>query len=365
MNDEAVELAERLEAILESAVDGMITIDAHGQIEYVNSAALEMFGYTRSELIGSNVGMLMPSPEREEHDSYIQNYLETGEAHIIGVGREVLGVRKDGTEFPHYLTVSEGTHRGKRLFTGVVRDLSELRNAQERAKAAEQLASLSVIAAGIAHDIGTPMNVILGYAEMLRDSLESPKDQRRAEVIAEQVRRVTDLLQTLLNIARPHEAVRAPLRIDEVAEHALEFFREKLRSRSIQVEHDFADVPEVLGDRDRLEQVFLNLIVNASDAMPEGGLLRVSIGRSEGGWITVSVEDSGHGMDEAARSRVFEPFFTTKERGKGTGLGLVVTKSIVTDHGGTIECESTLGKGTRFVLRFPFKPSENGSRATA
>lgn len=353
MDEIARETAERLNAILESAVDGIITIDECGIIESVNTAAIEIFGYAREELVGAAVNMLMPSPHREEHDGYLAKYLQSGQAKIIGIGREVAGQRKDGTEIPLYLAVSEGTHNGKKIFTGITRDLSDLRLAEDRAKAAEQLASLSVITAGIAHDIGTPMNVILGYADMLRDSLKDPKDRRRAEVIAEQVRRVTELLQTLLNIARPHKSVRSAVRIDEVLDHALEFFREKLQSQKIEVERRFRPVPELLGDRDRLEQVFLNLIVNAMDAMAKGGKLTVVIESADQEWIDISLSDTGQGIAAEARAQVFEPFYTTKDRGKGTGLGLVVAKSIVSDHLGTIECESDVGKGTRFHLRLP------------
>jgi PAS domain S-box-containing protein len=349
MND----AAERLESIIESAVDGILAIDEDGIIESVNRAAVETFGYDRDELIGVNVNVLMPSPYRDDHDEYIANYLRSGKAKIIGIGREVVGRRSDGSEIPLYLAVSEGRHGSRKIFTGIVRDLTELRLAEERARAAEQLASLSLITAGIAHDIGTPMNVILGYADMLRDSLENPKDRRRAEVISEQVRRVTDLLQTLLNIARPQAPARRPVQVDEILEHALEFFREKLRTRNIEVERQILPIPATIGDRDRLEQMFLNLIVNAADAMPKGGQLLVRVEPGLDGGVEVAIEDTGHGIEADALERIFEPFYTSKERGKGTGLGLVVSRSIVLDHKGTIDVSSEPGKGTRFLIRLP------------
>ena len=359
MGNEMRETAERLSAILESAVDGILAIDEHGTIESVNRAAVDLFGYEREELIGFNVNHLMPSPYAEEHDQYLKNYLRTGEARIIGIGREVTGKRKDGSEFPLYLAVSEGSHEGQRIFTGILRDLTDLRVAEERARSAEQLASLSVITAGIAHDIGTPMNVILGYADMLKDSLDNPKDRRRAEVISEQVRRVTDLLQTLLNIARPRKAVRAVVKIDEVLDHAIEFFQEKLRSRNIEVERRVQGTTTMLGDRDRLEQVFLNLILNAADAMGEGGKLSIAVAPGRDDCVEITIEDTGHGIEPAALDRIFEPFYTSKDRGKGTGLGLVVSRSIVLDHLGSIDVESAVGKGTRFILRFPSASSQS------
>ena len=353
MDREARETADRLESILESAVDGIISMDEAGTIESVNQAAVDIFGYDREEMIGSPVTMLMPSPHREDHGTYVARYIETGEAQIIGRGREVSGLRKDGTEFPLYLAVSEGRHRDARVFTGIVRDLSALHLAEERARSAEQLASLSLLTAGIAHDIGTPMNVILGYADMLKDSLSNEKDRRRAEIISEQVRRVTNLIETLLNIARPHEMIRAPILAADVMDHALDFFREKLRSRGVDVERSYPDRGEILGDKDRLEQTFLNLIVNAADAMSGGGKLSVSVSIGEDDWIEIALRDTGEGIEEAMLDRVFEPFQTTKGRGEGTGLGLVVCRSIVLAHHGTIGVESEVGQGTRFLLRFP------------
>ncbi len=367
MDQDTRESAERLQAILESAVDGIISIDERGIVESINASTIKVFGYEREEVLGSNVRMLMPPPFSTEHDGYLSTYLETGEAKIIGIGREVVGRRKDGTEFPMYLAVSEGTHRGQKIFTGIVRDLSELRRAEDRAKAAEQLASLSVITAGIAHDIGTPMNVILGYAEMLRDSLGDAKNRRRAEVIAEQVRRVTDLLSTLLNIARPRHTIRTSVAISDILDHSLDFFHEKMAKRKIEVERRFVSTPDLVGDRDRLEQLFLNLIVNAADAMKEGGKLSVVTEFEEdsgsGGWVTIRFSDTGHGMDGETRSRIFEPFYSTKDPGKGTGLGLVVAKTIVTDHDGTIECDSEIGKGTHFSIRLPTQSAVRLSEA--
>ncbi|MEM9177676.1 MAG: ATP-binding protein [Myxococcota bacterium] len=353
MDRETLETAERLEAIVESAVDGIISMDEGGTIESVNQAATDIFGYDRDEMIGAPVTMLMPSPYREEHDEYLARYLKKGIRRIIGYGREVSGRRKDGQAFPLYLAVSEGSHREARVFTGILRDLSDLRRAEERARSAEQLASLSLLTAGIAHDIGTPMNVILGYADMLKDSLSEEKDRRRAEIISEQVRRVTNLIETLLNIARPHEMIRAPLLAKEVLDHALDFFREKLRSRGIEVDRHYADPGEILGDKDRLEQTFLNLIVNAADAMSGGGRLAVSVTVADDDWVEVAIEDTGEGIAPEMLERIFEPFQTTKDRGQGTGLGLVVCRSIVLAHHGTIAVESEAGKGTRFLLRFP------------
>ena len=353
MRDETHDIARRLEAIIESAVDGIIAIDARGRILTANAAVTGIFGYERKELVGEGVEKLMPARFREEHQAYVERYLRTGDAKIIGFGREVAGQRHDGSEFPLYLAVSEGWHGDERVFTGIVRDLSDLRGAEKRARATEQLASLSLVTAGIAHDIGTPMNVILGYADMLRDSLEDPRDRRRAEIISDQVRRVIRLIETVLAIARPSAQVRAPVDLESVVEHALDFFRERLRTREIELERRYEGVPVIDGDKDRLEQTFLNLIVNAADAMPSGGRLSVALCTGDDGWAELMVTDTAEGIPEESLDEIFEPFHTTKSIGEGTGLGLAVCRSIVLDHGGRISVDSRVGEGSVFRLRFP------------
>lgn len=473
---------ERLQAIFDSAVDGIITIDEMGIIESLNPAASKLFDYPEDELLGKNVKLVMPSSYHEEHDGYLENYRSSGQKKIIGIYREVIGLRKDGTTFPMHLAVSEGVVRHRRIFTGIVRDLSEreearaakeslaailedslneifvfhadslrflqvnrgarenlgysleqlraltpvdikpelgtdefqdlieplrvgakkrvhfetvhqridgsrypvdvhlqlgtysgesafialiidmserveirktLERVEARAKQAEQLASIATLTAGIAHDIGTPMSVILGYANMMETTLEDEKQKKRARVIGEQTQRVTGLIQTLLNMSRPHEPNRIPLQLSEVFDHSLQFFQEKLKVRGIEVERDFAGATNVLGDRDQLEQVFLNLLVNAADAMPSGGDLMIRIQPLASDSVEVCVEDTGTGIAPENLERIFDPFYTTKDRGKGNGLGLLVSKRIIVEHGGSIEVTSTLGEGTRFRITLP------------
>lgn len=359
--EEAIrEHRDRLRAIIDSAVDGIIAIDEGGSILEVNPAVERIFGYEAEALLGENVRVLMPSPYREEHDEYIHRYLESGTPRIIGFGREVRGLRRDGTTFPLYLAVSEGRVEQRRVFTGIVRDLGRLREVEERAHQAEQLAALSTITAGIAHDVGTPMTTILGYAELLQNSVQDDKNRERAGHIVDQVRRVTDLLRTLLNIARPRDATPELLELRGVLDHSLEFFREKLKGRGIIVERDYATVPAIVADRDRLEQVFLNLIVNAADAMPDGGTLTVRLAGESPDQIEVCVSDTGIGMEPEVLSRIFDAFYTTKERGKGTGLGLLVSQRIIRDHGGRIFAESEPGAGSSFCIKLPVPPVPPG-----
>ncbi len=354
---------DRLRAIVDAAVDGIIAIDAAGTILELNPAALRIFGYEADELLGKNVKLLMPQPFRDEHAGYVEHYLRTGERRIIGIGREVRGRRKDGSVFPQYLAVADASVGGKRVFTGIVRDLGRLREAEERARQAEQLAALSTITAGIAHDVGTPMTTILGYAELLERSAPDDKSRDRARRIVDQVRRVTDLLQTLLNIARPRRAEPEKIDVADVLDHSVDFFREKLKGRGFVVERDYVVRPTVLADRDRLEQVFLNLIVNAADAMPTGGTLSVRIERQDPELVEISIEDTGVGIAPRELDRIFDAFYTTKERGKGTGLGLLVSQRNKREHGGTLRVQSEVGKGTRFTLTLPGAEANDQGRS--
>jgi signal transduction histidine kinase len=228
----------------------------------------------------------------------------------------------------------------------------ELRQTEHRARAAESLASVATLVAGLAHEIGTPMGVIRGHAEALEGNVQGEKAQWRLRTIRDQIDRISLIIQSLLNIARPKRAERVPVLLGDVADTALAFLSEKLRLRSVRVERVFADVPEVLGDADKLQQLFLNLFLNAIDAMPEGGTLRVEIAPRTGD-IEVSVADTGTGIATADLPMIFTPFFSTKPAGRGSGLGLVVAEGIVADHGGHIEANSEVGRGTTFTMRFP------------
>lgn len=344
---------DRLRGIFDSAIDGIVAIDESGKILEVNRAVERIFGYTPDELLHENVRLLMPSPFRDEHDSYIERYLETGKKRIIGIGREVRGLRQDGTTFPLHLAISEGYIDHQRVFTAFLRDLGRLREAEERVRQSEQLAELSTISAGIAHDVGTPMTTILGYAELLQKTATTPKNRERAGHIVDQVRRVKDLLRTLLDIARPRNASPQAMSLVDVLDHSLEFFRERLKGRGIVVERNYSPVSEVVANRDRLEQVFLNLIVNAIDAMPSGGTLTVHLTQPSPELIEICVGDTGIGIEADVLDQIFEPFYTTKERGKGTGLGLLVSQRIIHDHGGKISAASEIGAGTRISILLP------------
>jgi len=230
-----------------------------------------------------------------------------------------------------------------------------LRESREQTRVAEELASIATLVAGLAHEIGTPMGVIQGHAKMLESKL--PKDDADARwrlgTIQSQIGRISKIIQTLLNMARPRKARRVPVALDALLETTLSFVAEKVERRGIEVVREIRPQGSVLGDPERLQQLFLNLFLNAADAMPDGGQLRVTLERGEDGAAQVRVADTGSGIRPEDIDRIFDPFFTTKPAGEGNGLGLMVCKGIVGDHAGTIDVQSTLGRGTEFRIALP------------
>lgn len=263
----------------------------------------------------------------------VETYMETREEQLEFLNRELAGMTEN-------------------LAREVEDTGAELLATTRRARAAEELASVGTLVAGLAHEIGTPMGVIQGHAEALEQAAADERSRWRAKTIGEQVGRISHIIQTLLNLARPRDPVREPVRLPTLVDDTLAFLREKMRRHGIEVERRFARVPEIRGDHEKIQQLLLNLFLNAIDAMPDGGTLRVGL-RSGGGGVEVRVGDTGTGVAADAIERIFEPFYTTKGAGRGSGLGLVVVHGIVRDHDGEIDVSSELGRGTEFRIRFP------------
>jgi signal transduction histidine kinase len=242
---------------------------------------------------------------------------------------------------------------GHRLARDYEAQSAELRRARERASAAERLASLGTLVAGLAHEIGTPMGVIQGHAKLLESAVQGEKAQWRLHTIREQVDRISRIIQGLLNIARPGRGTRAPVALDVLLDATLAFLSEKFRVRGVEVVRSYEPAESVPGDPERLQQLFLNLFLNAADAMPGGGELRVGLRGVSRGELEVLVADTGAGIAAEDLPHIFDPFFTSKPAGEGSGLGLAVAQGIVADHGGTIEVSSEPGRGTEFRIHLP------------
>jgi signal transduction histidine kinase len=253
----------------------------------------------------------------------------------------------------------------------------ERRRIEASLRNAERLASVGRLAAGLAHEIGTPLGVIVGRAESLRRKLAgNERAQRSLQIIAGQIERISTTVKGMLDYSRARTVSLAPTALTDVLGKVLEFLEDRFQNRSIEVETDFPrELPRVLADADRLYEVFLNLAMNAIDAMPEGGRLAVRVGTEDRpqaerpalhrAFAVVSFEDQGCGISQKDLERIFDPFFTTKEVGKGTGLGLSISYGIVREHGGWIEAESAVGAGTRITVLLPLEPSAQVAAAAS
>jgi PAS domain S-box-containing protein len=361
------ESAERMRAVVETAVDGVILIDAFGNILVFNPACERLFGYKAREVIGQNVRMLMPSPYREEHDGYIANYRKTGEARIIGLGREVSGQRKDGAIFPMDLSVGEARQEGESIFVGIIHDLSARKRTEEQLVQAQKMETVGQLSGGIAHDFNNLLTVILGNAEALALRLKAREDLRHlADNIANAAERGAQLTQRLLAFSR--RQILQPTAVDcsALVANMQVLLRRTLRE-DIDLRVSAATPMFALADAAQLESAILNLALNAQDAMPMGGVLALtteaieldaeSLGQNidvrPGRYVCICVTDDGTGMSADTIARVFEPFFTTKDVGKGSGLGLSMVYGFAKQSNGQVTIYSELGLGTTVRLYLP------------
>ena len=344
---------EQFRLVVESSPSGLLMVDEQGTIRMVNQQIDELFGYERAELIGQSVEILVPQHMRSHHAGDRAEFIAHSESRAMGKGRDLYGVRKDGQEFPLEIGLNPiRTPDGLRVLASVV-DITERKHIQKQLWQAERLAELGTLASGMAHEIGTPMNVILGRAEYLLQRTADEGMKKGLTTIVTQIERITKVMNQLLAFARRRALERRPVDLGEIVDDALEMFQERIAHNRITMDKAIeANIPSVHADRDQLVQVLINLVMNSLHAMPEGGRLRLSLAR-EGSHVCLGLSDTGHGMTEEVRSKVFDPFFTTKDFGKGTGLGLTVVKGIVEEHGGTIAVESVVDKGTTFWIRLP------------
>jgi PAS domain S-box-containing protein len=375
--------AQRLRAILETAVEGIITIDERGIIESVNPAAEEIFGYLGSELIGRDVSLLMPSPYRETHDEYIADYLRTGQAKIIGIGREVVGQRKDGTVFPMDLAVSEVRLSDRRLFTGFVRDITERKKSEARlAELAQTLVEknkeLETIVYVASHDLRSPLVNIQGFSQELARAcnrlrtLLQPQGRAAApgadldQLLTEDIPEALEFIQAgvaridalLAGFLRYSRLGRAALKLESLQMNAM--LAAIAKSMEFQVQQAgaqlrIAPLPNCIADATQLTQVFSNLLDNALKYRDSGRPGRIEVaGQVESGRAVYSVRDNGIGIAPEHQSRIFEIFHRLNPAaGEGEGLGLTIAQRILERHNGRIWVISQPGQGSTFFVSLP------------
>lgn len=360
----------RLEAILNNAVDAIISIDDQGIVCDANPATETLFGYAAAEVRGHNVSMLMPSPYHEEHDGYLANYLLTGKKKIIGIGREVVGQRKNGTTFPMHLAVSEISVEGRRMFTGIVRDISDVKEAERRLSAMneeleervrvrtaelhaaqaelvkkEKLATLGQVSGGIAHEIRNPLNAVKTSAFYLMNAKNPSREKtlEHLQRIDRQVVMIDNVVTALSDVARLPEP---QLKSNSILTCLQQVLNGVSLPHNIDVDLKVAEgIPNVLMDEHQIPIVFRNLVRNARDAMPEGGQLTIRASQHDSR-VAIDVIDNGTGISPDVLERITEPLYSTKAR--GMGLGLAISHSILEKNKGVLEIQSEVGKGSTF-----------------
>jgi two-component system, OmpR family, sensor histidine kinase VicK len=351
-------------AVLETAVDGIITIDEGGVIESFNPAAERIFGYQANEIVGHKINDLMPPPDREQHDEYIRNYVETGERKIIGIGREVIGRRKDGSTFPMDLSISEVHLGNQRIFTGLVRDITDRKEAESRLErmyeesrnSAQELeialAAKDEFLGLMSHELRTPITTILGNAEILamRGEVLDAEARRTASAdIAEEAARLNTLITDLLTLARLERGKLEPepLALGRLISQIIE---EHSRKSAAPVDYrDFSEGAIVLGDENLIGQVMRNYLTNAEKYSPPGSRIKVVVERGDGE-ARVRVLDRGMGIDAAESERLFEPFYRSAEAQSigGLGIGLAVCRRLIEAVGGELWAAPRDGGGSEF-----------------
>ncbi len=347
----------RLRGILETAVDGIITINEIGIVESLNPATERIFGYAAHELLGKNVKILMPQMYREAHDDYILKYLDSGHKKIIGIGREVVGLRKNGDTFPMHLSVSEVRLGERRLFTGLVRDLSEQKRLERQVLQVERLATIGKMAAKVAHEIRNPLSSISLNAELLQDELnnyahtDTGEAQNLLQSMIAEIDRVTSLTEEYLQFSRLPESQPVRDDINRVVKESIDFYQPQARQKKVEMQSRIsAKTWDVRFDPVQIRRVLLNIMRNAVEAMPKGGTLKIATEQGERE-VVIHIVDTGVGIAPEEIEKIFDPFFTTKDF--GTGLGLAVVQQIIEEHRGRIVCQSNIGQGTTFSIYLP------------
>ena len=395
------------DAILNTATDAIISMDQNGKILSFNQAAIKIFGYTPAEVLGRNITKLMPAPYSENHHDYLARYLQTGKSRIMAVYREVTARRKDGTIFPAELGVNELARDNGLVFIGTLRDIAERKTIEAQLSQAQKLESIGQLAAGIAHEINTPIQFIGDNARFLEDAFGNmkplietwgrvieaagngnpdPELLDKARTVAEQVDlpylneeipaairqslegigRVSKIVMAMKEFSHPGNKDKQYVNINHAIDSTITVSRNEWKyvaDLETEFDQNLPLVPCMVGE---FNQVMLNLIVNAAHAIADnkksnpaakGKIKIVTCHRNP--WVEIGISDTGTGISKDIQGKIFDPFFTTKELGKGTGQGLAIAYSCITKkHGGTIEFETEMGKGTSFIIRLPIAADE-------
>jgi two-component system sensor kinase FixL len=363
-----LEREERLRSILDTVPDAIILIDERGTVESFSPAAARLFGYAPDQVIGENVKMLMPQGYREQHDGYLQRYMKTGEKRIIGIGRIVVGQRSDGSTFPMELAVGEMKLGERRLFTGFVRDLTERQGTERRMQELQsellhvsRLSAMGQMGSALAHELNQPLAAIMNYVKAALRTMAASKDppvvkaRDYIDKAGQQTARAANIIRHLRAFIEKRETNRRSENLHQIVEEAIALGLVGAADDNVKVKVALdQNIPPVLVDKIQIQQVIINLIRNAVEAMQQLpiGELTIQSGRGDQGFAHVTVADTGPGLASEVADRLFQPFVTTKE--KGMGIGLTICQSIVEAHGGRIWARPNGRRGVAFSFELPF-----------
>ena len=338
--------------IINSATDAIVTINEDHIIVGYNLGAEQMFGYTRSEALGQDLTIIIPPPYKAEHRDYVRRYVATRQARMIGKHARLNAQRRDGREFPISISFSVAEIRDNLYFTGIIRDITEYKELEERVLHTERLAAVGNTMTHIAHEIKNPLLVIGGFARQLVKIPDlDDKSRRKLSIMAEEVSQLEEMVAEMREFVRRPPAQKQPGRISAVVDEALELFQDTFKEHNIQVRRvEETPLPRLNFDPKQVHRVLINLLKNALEAMDQGGKITIT-SRVKGANAEISISDTGQGLAPEAVGNIFQPYFTTKE--KGTGLGLAISQGIIQEHGGTILVDSTPGQGTTFTIQLP------------
>ena len=356
-----------LNAIMDAAVDSMIISDARGVIMRANLAAGRMFGYELSEMIGQSINLLMPEAFASLHDGFMWQYAQTGEKHIIGIGRDVEGQRKDGSVFPLHISVGETETAGGAMFVSILHDLTYRHATQAALSRSQRLDAIGRMTAGISHDFNNLLTVVIGNLELLEMRGPTEKQTPLIRDAMDAAELGADLTSRLMVFARKSNLKPVESDLRDLCKVALNLLKRTLGAAYHIRTDSAADLKPVMVDPVELKAALINLALNARDAMGQQGELLISLANvtiddsymaqetdiEVGEYVRLSVSDNGKGMTPEAQTRAFEPFFTTRTESGGTGLGLSMVYGFVRQSGGHITLYSELGHGTSFGLYFP------------
>ncbi len=375
----------RLRAAVESAPSGLLMVDAAGRVVLVNAEVERLFGYRREELLGQSVDILVPERSRGTHPGFRATFSQDPKVKGMGTGRELLGRRKDGTEFAVEIGLTPViTKEGMFVISSIV-DISARREAEQQRRRLEdqlrqsqKLEAMGTLAGGVAHDFNNILGSIIGFTELARDSAQQAGLTEAVSDMDEVLKgamRGRELVQRILRFSRRQETQRQPTDLTQVVTETAALLRATLPA-AIEVRLNLRPaIPRVMADATSVQQVIMNLATNSAHAMPSGGVLEIglqplfvrdSMARAhpslrEGQHVLMSIADTGIGMDESVLARAFEPFFTTKAPGSGSGLGLAMVHGIMRDHQGDVHLKSAPGQGTAVTCFFPSVEPQDAS----